>query len=540
MTRFHRPFAQVSIPISQPPPTKRGLRSLGWLAWSTPVCALLVSGALMWVSLQADRGALHVHLERQHQTIEGFGAFGAAKVWWEPGPHFDARFVEAITDDLGSTLVRTQLYWDGEPENDDDLPESFAEGRFRFGPDSDNGKQFGYLRALAAKKVRILASVWTPPPWMKKDPDDALAPFCSGQCGGTLAPAHRVEFAEYLVAYLRKFREEVGSELFALSIQNEPLFANPFESCVYTAEEYAGTLREVGRRIAQEGLTTRLFGPEHMADFGWNEQSGLFAHVLDDPSVSRYLNAYAVHGYADGQRPALTGDSGWTHLARRAQGAGKALWMTETSEDGDEEWSSAFRQAQALHLALERGNVEAWLYWTYAGRLLAGEERRPLFHLLKHWFKYVRPGYVRIEAVSPDARLRTTAFHGNDRLVLVVLNPGQEAHQATLAVTGAVAPRELEVFRTRFGGEHRREHHARPDRLTFPPQSVTTLVGLLPGGDVAENGSSKAPAAVPPGRRSFFRGCAFGDQVGGSAAGLLFFFGTYGVRRARRSSASTR
>lgn len=500
--------------------------------------ALVVLIASMSFCWPVEASTLRVEPQSSRQPIEGFGAFGAEKVWWEQAPHFDQRFVDLIVDDLGSSLVRTQLYWDGEPENDDADPEHLVTERFRFGPSSDNGKQFAYLKALAQKGgVRILASVWTPPPWMKEGTDDSLASFCRGQCGGRLAPAYRRELAEYLVAYLREFQRQVGVELYALSIQNEPLFANPFESCVYTAAEYAATLKEIGQRLTREGLRTQLFGPEHMGDYDWNQRSGLFDAVLDDPTVATYLGAYAVHGYHDGVKAHHGDGAGWVRMGDRVRGRGKALWMTETSEPNDATWESAFRMARSLHLALESGQINAWIHWTYASRLTQGDEPLPLFHVLKHWFKYVRPGFVRVAAHTDDPRLLITAFRGPGKLVVVVVNDGQEDASAELAVPG-LGPTS-EMFRTVSGRPHRRESPVTDAELVFPKRSITTIVGRLEPAQPERSGAQRTELRSPSTAqaRSLGCGCSTVETVGSGGLGVTVALGIWLVRSARRQRA---
>lgn len=468
--------------------------------------SILVGGAGIALGASAAQ-AQTVTVDRgtELQTIEGFGAFGPAKVWWEAGPWHDQAYVDLIVDDLGSTLVRTQVYWDGEDVNDDADPGTFNWAGFDFGPASDNGKQFDFLRALAAKgNVRVIASVWTPPVWMKQNPDDSLAVFCDGQCGGTLDPALREELAEYLAAYVIRLRDDAGIELFALSVQNELIFANPFESCVYTAEEYAETLKVVGARFAAEGLTTRLFGPEHMGSYDWNTTTNLFGALLDDPDAAQYLDAYAVHGYLDGVSAEDIDPAGWTAIHERVSAAGKPLWMTETSDGGAEtEYAGAFRMAKQLHTALRYGQINAWVYWYYAGALVENNQPLPLYDLFKGWYRYVRPGFVQVESAVDDAEVLATAFTRGDSMTLVLVNDATSEKTVTLsAADGALPP--FTAYRAAEGAGFV-ELGALPDAtVTLVPRSITTLSYVAPddpgdppggsGGTPAGTGGSDAGA----------------------------------------------
>lgn len=360
--------------------------------------------------------------QRTFQTIEAFGGFGPAKVWWDEPPYYDEQYIATIVDDLGVNMVRTQLYWDFEPVNDDADPNHFEWSRFDVSAASNNGKQLPFLRALRARNVRIIASVWTPPVWMKQNHDDSLARFCKGQCAGTLRADQREEFAEYLVAYVKWLARE-GIELYALSIANEPLFANPFESCVYSEPDYAATLRVVGRRFEREALGVKLFGPEHMGSYAGNQR--FFREVLDDPHTRKYLDVYAVHTYLDGFSSDFGTAEGWRALGERTRAERVPLWMSETSDYERKGWDKARYMAVGLHGALKEGGITAWIYWYMADDLLVNGRPQPVYHAFKHFYRFVRPGFVQIQSGSSDSDLLVTAFTGQGRTVLVVINLGK-------------------------------------------------------------------------------------------------------------------
>jgi O-glycosyl hydrolase len=258
---------------------------------------------------------------KEYQTIEGFGGFGPAKPWWESAPFYDEAYLDRTINDLGVTFFRTQIYWDGETSNDNDDPKVANASGFNFAP-----------------------TVWTPPTWMKLfDDDDRRPTECyncyqctvgspgTEMCGGRPNPEYYDEFAEYLVTYVKTLKEKTGVDLFGISIQNEPFFANPFESNVVLPEEYADILRVVGERFQEEGLTTKFFGPEHMAEWSWGWQTKYVNEILADPLVKPHLDIYAVHGYVDGVAADYGSAEGWTALYENISLAhDKPLWMTET------------------------------------------------------------------------------------------------------------------------------------------------------------------------------------------------------------------
>jgi O-glycosyl hydrolase len=442
------------------------------------VAACVVLGAGCKVAARpAGRDVVTVDLGTRYQTIDGLGGFGPKKLWWDAPPHYDQQYLDRIVDELGTTVLRTQLYWDFEPANDDADPHHADLARFNFGPDSDNGKQIAFIRALAARGVKLIASAWTPPIWMKLEPDDKLASFCHGQCGGRLDPTKRDEFAEYLVTYVKLLKEKSGVDLYALSFQNEPLFAQGFESCVYKEADYAKTLEVVGARFRAEGLRTKLFGPEHMGSFKWN--AAFFEHLLDDKDAARYLDIFAVHSYVDGVRADYGSAEGWTRMAERVGAAGKPLWMTETS-GYDGSWAKAFDTARALHLALRHGRVAGWVYWYYSDNLFTKGEPNPLFYALASYYRFIRPGATQVGSSATDENVLVSAFQRAGTLTVVLINNAASERRLALQVAGGALPTPLTAYRTSEREKFVKVGRADPAAIVLPGTSITTLVAGTP------------------------------------------------------------
>jgi O-glycosyl hydrolase len=438
-------------------------------------CAALAAGCKVAAAPERPTHAVvTVDLGTRLQTIEGLGGFGPKKLWGDTAPYFDEQYLDRIVGELGTSVIRTQLYWDLEPENDDGDPRHTDLAKLRFGPDSYNGKQLPFLRAIAARGVKVIASAWTPPIWMKVAPDDHLAFFCHGQCGGHLDPAKRDEYAEYLAAYVKLLEAKAGVHLYALSISNEPLFANPFESCVYTEADYAKTLEVVGARFRADRLGTKLFGPEHMGSFKWN--AAFFEHLLDDREAARSLDIYAVHSYLDGVRPDYGSADGWSRMAERVEAAGKPLWMTETS-GYDGSWAKAFETARGLHLALRYGHVSGWLYWAYADNIFTkGGEPNPLFYALESYYRFIRPGATQVGSSSTDESVLVTAFRRGPTLTVVLVNNAEGERRLALRVAGGALPAPLAGYRTSERESFVKLVGVDAAALVLPARSLTTLV----------------------------------------------------------------
>lgn len=444
---------------------------------------------------------IHVDPETEHQKVQGFGAFGGIKAYWENPPFYTDAFIDYFLDDLGATIVRTNIFWDLEPENDNSSSSDLDLSKFNYGAGSNLGKQLPYYRALKeAGLKKLIATSWTPPDWMKlHDEPDRIPEQCyncnncpTGDsrrkvCGGRLDPKYYGEYAEYLLAYVKILRQEADIDLYGISIQNEPYFANPFESNVVLPEEYGRLLNVVGRRFRQEGLNTRIFGPEHMAEWSWGVQQNYVSNVFQTGANNPYLDIYAVHGYVDGVAPDFGSAEGWTALKNNISDEyDKPLWMTETSGYAQTH-EGVMELVRSLYLALRFGNISAWVYWSVSGEpgsefsIMANGEPTVLYHASKQYFRYIRPGAIRVDAASEDPEVLTLAFKNSSEgsMTLVLINTSEIEKEGVLNIPSR--PAEFSVYRT-SASENSAEVGKVTDAIILPAESITTLVGYGPSG----------------------------------------------------------
>jgi len=437
----------------------------------------------------------------EHQTIQGFGAFGGIKAYWETPPFYTDPFINYFIDDLGATIVRTNIFWDLEPVNDNGSSNNLDLSKFNYKAGSNLARQLPYYRALnAAGLKKLIATSWTPPDWMKlHDDPDRIPEQCyncndcpAGDdrrkvCGGRLDPNQYAEYAEYLLAYVKILKQETGIDLYAISLQNEPFFANPFESNVVKPDEYGILLNVVGQKFREEGLSTKIFGPEHMAEWSWGVQQNYVSNIFKNEENNPYLDIYAVHGYVDGVAPDYGSAEGWTALKTNISlKHNKPLWMTETSgypqtPDG------AMKLAKSMYLALRFGDISSWVYWSVSGEpgsefsIMANGEPTILYYVSKQFFKYIRPNSVRIESASDDPEILTLAFKNASEgsMSLVVINASETQKDITFDIP--TGPAEFTAYRT-SATENSVEAGTITNTISLPAQSITSLVGFGPSG----------------------------------------------------------
>jgi len=439
-----------------------------------------------------------INLNKEFQKIEGFGGFGAKKVWWESAPFYDQGYINQVIDSLGCTFIRTQIYWDGEPVNDNDDPMSINWANFKFDTNTDNGKQFSFIRDLGAKNVKLLATVWTPPIYMKgleefygtffnnparRRPSNSdlnkNCNWCGGasgcqQVGGRLKPEYYQEFAEYLVAYIKKVKEQTGVDVWAINIQNEPYFPNPFESCVVLPDEYAEILKVVGKRFASEGITTRLFGPEHMGEVTWGVNNEYIKEILEDSEAKSYLDFFAVHSYVDGVAADYGSAEGWTALHNKITVAhGKQLWMTETSDFDKKGFDLGISMAKSIYLALKFGQISGWVYWAMADVVIKDNILTPLGRSFQQFYRFLLPGTIMVEAITSDKDLLIVAGKKDQNLAIIVIN-NSDIDKA-INLVGENLPETYSVKRTSKLENFINLPRTGKNEVLIKTQSITTL-----------------------------------------------------------------
>ena len=157
--------------------------------------------------------------------------------------------------------------------------------------------------ALAIKReqgddLKIIASAWTAPPWMK-DIEDWFIPGSEDNdwqgTGGELKPEYEATYADYLVKYLDAYKAN-GVDVWGLTPVNEPHGnGGHWESMNFSAESQSAFIKDhLGPQLAKSAhADTKLLifdqnrdGVEHWADV-----------IFPDPEAAPHVFGMAVHWY---------------------------------------------------------------------------------------------------------------------------------------------------------------------------------------------------------------------------------------------------
>ena len=256
--------------------------------------------------------------------------------------------------------------------------------------------QAGLQRAKNPGDVKLIGSLWSPPPWVKIASGNKIAnmsgpkplngtpwPFIWGGnfSGGRLdvsgepltvfddgtGPTSALQqFARCEAAYIKGLQDRHGIKFYAISVQNELGFEEFYSSCVYPkAEDFLAALKALRAEFDKypDLADVRLIGPEDLlggdAYSLWQYGAGntaqhknlQFLRALSADQSA--LDFFCIHGYSpDGKNAAKPDPLPWRWWADGWESSpapglpanvggfrklGKKSWMTETSGE-EHQW----------------------------------------------------------------------------------------------------------------------------------------------------------------------------------------------------------
>lgn len=322
--------------------------------------------------------------------------------------------------------------------------------------------------AISEDGFKIIASPWTAPPWMKDNKDWR---------GGKLLPEYYDTWALFFSKYLDAYKEE-GIDIWGLTVENEPLGNNNnWESMHYNAEEMVDFVQHhLGPHLEADGkeevkiLAYDQNRDEHL--YHWADV------VYENEASSKYFDGFAVHWYAstyewfpealnytyekapgkhiiqteacvDGQVPAWQDDAWYWSKEARDWGW---TWAPEDQKYLHPEYVPVYRYARDIigclnswvdgwvdwNMVLDRQGGPNWFKnWCTAPVIVDPENDEvyftPLYYVMAHFSRYIRPDAVRIGFDVNDEDLMVTAAKNPDgSIAVVILNMEEKAKSIKL------------------------------------------------------------------------------------------------------------
>ena len=298
--------------------------------------------------------------------------------------------------------------------------------------------------------IHVMLTPWSPPGWMKTS-GSMLGASADEKVKSSLKPEFYPALAGYLVKTIEGY-QEAGVPVWALSVQNEPLYAPPtYSGMQMLATEQAAFFGEaLGPALAAAHLSPKVMAYDH----NW-DRPDYPETVLKDPKAGALAAGTAWHHYG-GDPSVMTKNHEEFPL--------KDQWVTESS-GGAWQKGNVFAQEAAELIAVTRNWSRSYVLWALAtdqnhGPFVGGCDKcRGLvtidltdpdharvkpeldYYVLGQASKFLLPGAVRIGSDEPaGTQLKDVAFQNtNGTIVLYTLNAGTTSEAIGIGFHGKKA-----------------------------------------------------------------------------------------------------
>ncbi|WP_445958038.1 glycoside hydrolase family 30 protein [Yeosuana sp.] len=308
--------------------------------------------------------------------------------------------------------------------------------------------------ALIKDDLVFYASPWSPPAFMKTNNNMLY--------GGKLLPKYYQSWANYYVKFIEAYEAE-GIPVWGVTIQNEPMAVQIWESCIYTAEEERDFLKNhLGPTFEKEGLKDKNI-------VVWDHNRDLVSHrantIFEDEEAAKYAWGTGFHWYETW----AGGEPKFDNLKNIQESfPTKNLLFTEgTNEKFDAKkyqyWPNAERYGNSMINDFNSG-VVGWTDWnilldetggpnhvgnfcfapvhadTQTGELIY----TPSYYYIGHFSKFINPEAVRVSTTTSRSTLESTTFKNIDgSMVTVVMNKTDDKITYNLMVNDSQVSLEI-------------------------------------------------------------------------------------------------
>lgn len=260
--------------------------------------------ALLWQtttpllnSVDENISTIKINPAQQYQTIDGFGytlTGGSALLINQLDKDKKTALLKELFDNTGNGIgvsyLRISL-------GASDLSESvFTYNDLPKGETDENIERFSLSRdtlhlipilkeiLLINPKLKLLASPWTAPAWMKNNENSV---------GGYLKNQYYGSYAKYFVKYISAMQKQ-NINIDAITLQNEPEHGGNNPSMLMTSAHQADFVKNhLGPAFEQANIKTKIIIWDHNCD-----NPNYPITVLNDATAKKYIDGAAFHLYA--------------------------------------------------------------------------------------------------------------------------------------------------------------------------------------------------------------------------------------------------
>lgn len=408
--------------------------------------------------------SLKIFPNQKFQTITGFGGSfteSSAYLLNKIGKENREKIIKAYFGEEGAnySLTRTHMNsCDFSLSNYSYAPISGDLDLKHFSIEEDKDDIIPFIKeAMAVSKdgFKILSSPWTSPPWMKDN---------NSWLGGKLLPKYYDTWALFFSKYIDAYKAE-GIDIWGVTVENEPLGNDSnWESMHYSPEEMTNFVQNhLGPKLEAEGK-------EAVKILGYDQNREHLNEWVDvmyrDEATSKYFDGTAIHWYASTyevfpealQYAHEKAPAKYLIQSEACVDAEVPKWRDDlwywSKEATDWGWDWAPEKDKHLHPKYAPVNryaldiigclnnwVDGWIDWNMVLDTQGGPNWfknwcvapvivdpvkdevyfTPIYYVMTHFSKFIRPGAVRIGFENSDTSISITAAQNPDGSIAVIV-----------------------------------------------------------------------------------------------------------------------
>lgn len=350
-------------------------------------------------------------------------------------------------------------------------------------------------------EVRFTFSTWSPPAWMKEG-NRATELYPASQ--GKLKSEHYQHYADYLADFCEAYNK-AGIPIYAVSPSNEPGYAAPWNSCLWTPQEMGDFIQHnLLPTLQKRNLKVKVLFGENPA---WSTVFDRLKMISSADFVNNVLQTHADmpekniiaagHGYVLPDTIPLPAELRRTPIVpfEEALKRNIPMWVTEISDITplDVSMEDGLRWATAFHEYLMEAQVSAIIWWLGAQPTKTNESlivlnqqegsfiKTKRYDTFGNYTRYIPRG-SRGMGNQPNGlpeEVKVSSFRYGNQFTIVVVNPtDRQLTSQLLLENGKVVKGSLRNYIT-TADKQWSEGTITGSTLEFLPQSVTTFTGEI-------------------------------------------------------------
>lgn len=259
-------------------------------------------------SMNADKrcspqfGKIIVDSSVEYQKIVGFGgAFTEASAinYYKLRKDLRKKFMDMYFGPDGIKLTMGRIHinscdFSNKSYSFDDVENDFDLNFFDNDVTHDNLEIIPFIREameLSEYEIKLVASPWSPPAWMK-NPQNGVKKMTGSATPQGLSndPRIKLAWARYLSKFISAYKRK-GVDIWAMTPQNEPEFPAPWEACSYNASFESQFINQyLGPIIRADHPSLKILGFDHNKDHleEWTK-------VLVGNDAGKFIDGMAFH-----------------------------------------------------------------------------------------------------------------------------------------------------------------------------------------------------------------------------------------------------